>query len=140
MVIDRTGDGGMNEEAGDSQEGGKNASKTLAVIESLGPLLDYVVRRVCTLLVEQADHQSGNKLKPKEVDLVEGVKSCLRSTHALCFSELRKSNENESGVSEREIKDCLSQSALAGWKLSGVCQEFGSSHAVNVLSNCLATV
>jgi len=140
MVIDRTGDAGMNEDAVDSQEGDNNASKTLAVIESLGPLLDYVVRRVCTLLVEQADHQSGNKLKPKEVDLVEGVKSCLRSTHALCFSELRKSNENESGVSEREIKDCLSQSALAGWKLSGVCQEFGSSHAVNVLSNCLATV
>lgn len=130
MVIDRAG-----------ADEGASAPKTLAVMESLSPLLDYTVRRACTLLSLQGDDpQQGNKLKPHQVDLVEGVKSCVRAAYGLCFSELRKSNENDAGVSEREIQDALlSQSGMTGWKLASICQEF-NGHAVNVLRESLGTV
>jgi MIF4G like len=141
MVIDRTGDGGAESDTGaPNTRSNTSSSKTLATIDSIGPLLDYIVRRACTLLTEKPDEPNrGSKLKPEQVDLVEGVKACVRAAHGLCMSELRRSNENESGVSEREIKDSLAQSSATGWKLAGVCDEF-SSHAVAVLRDSLATV
>ena len=137
MIIDRTGEGGMDTEPETSQDG----NSTLAAIESTSPLLDYILRRACTLLVAQADdsQQQGNKLNAQQVDLVEGVKTCLRSTHGLFYSQMRKSNENEKGVSENEIKECLGQSTVTGSKLAGVCEEFSDGAAVNALRASLAT-
>lgn len=128
MVIDRTGEGSMEAEPETAQDG----NTILAAMERVSPLLDYIVRRTCTLLVAQTDEsQQGTKLTAVQVDLVEGVKTCLRSTHGLFFSLMRKSNENEKGVPEHEIKECLAQSALTGSKLAGVCEEFSDGNAVN---------
>jgi len=136
MVIDRSGESGIDIDNGIEQ----NSSATLSVIESATPLLDYVVRRACTLLVAQADASpQGNKLNAKQVDLIEGVKTCVRSTHGLFFSLMRKSNENEKGIPEYEIKDCLSQSSLTGPKLARICEEFSDGHAVSTLRASLAT-
>ena len=137
MIIDRTGEGGMDTEPGPSQDG----NGTLAAIESTSPLLDYILRRACTLLVAQADdsQQQGTKLNAQQVDLVEGVKTCLRSTHGLFYSQMRKSNENEKGLSEHEIKECLGQSTVTGSKLAGVCEEFSDGTAVSALRASLAT-
>ncbi|CAB9508075.1 expressed unknown protein [Seminavis robusta] len=139
MVIDRTGENTAEAESGAPQDGNVPGSKTLAAIESTGPLLDYIVRRACTLLSEQTDDQQhGNKLKPLQVDLVEGVKACVRATHGLFMSELKKLKDN--GPSERDIKDCLQESSVAGTKLAGVCSEFSGSNALILLRDSLTSV
>ena len=133
MVIDRIGDDG----AGTDEQ--PSSGNLVEMIECLNPLLDYLVRTTCSLLTQQIDHQHGNKLKPWQVDLVEGVKFCLRASYELLYSELPKVvvEGTQKSVLDCEIKESIRQSTLAGSRLAGICQEFSGGHAINVLHQCL---
>jgi hypothetical protein len=90
----------------------------------LDPLLTYVVQRTCYLLLRLSGNDSkGSKFAPEQVDLVEGAKCMARRVHNLYISKSRESTVGDKTTKGSDIAAALSQSAIAGPRLSLLCSD-----------------
>ena len=107
-------------------------------MEFLDPLLTYVVQRVCDLLLRLSENDSkGSKFAPEQVDLVEGAKCVARRVHNLYISKSRKSTVGDKTAKGSDIAAALSQSAIAGPRLTLLCSDAEGNPAVEWLRKSL---
>jgi hypothetical protein len=122
MIVDATGDG--------TQTVDNSPAKLL--LDELGPLLEYSVHRVHTLLTKQDGHRK--KLTAYHIQLIEGVKYFVRSAHSLFYESQYDVDDNIGTNSGSEqlvvrLEEMLTNSDVSGTKLASLCAQLGSGLA-----------
>jgi hypothetical protein len=104
----------------------------------LNQMLQYAVKRVCSLLVTgQGDEK---RLNPLQVELVEGMKTFALRSKLLLVSVLTSSVGMRKAMMAHEVHEMLAKSEICGSMLAGLCTGHESSSAVNLLQRSLEKV
>jgi hypothetical protein len=97
--------------------------------------LHYATRRVCSLLV--TTQQNETKLKPIQVELVEGLKYLVFTTKKLVYSALLHPPVIRNPLSASDIEVVMSKSDMSGASLAAICSVDETSPAVSLLKKSL---
>jgi hypothetical protein len=129
---DATAGGTMTIDGG----GGAPGDELLTDLTSkLGQLLNYALQRVCSLLVTTQLNEK--KLKPFQVNLVEGMKSLVFTSKILFTSTLTRPSGIHKPLLASEVEDLISKSDMSGTSLAAICASEQSSTAVVYLKQSL---
>jgi len=114
---------------GGSVEAEQGAAKD--AVEDLRRVLQYTVKRVCTLLVAlQTDER---RLNPPQVDLLEGMKKLASSGKAMLISFLAKETDETKGSPLHEVFTRISASQISNSALAGLCTGYETNNGVSLL-------
>jgi hypothetical protein len=124
---DKEPPGGMVIDRGDADDANQNrkstsARKMDAIVLRINPVVQYMTKRVCTLLHEFDDGK--NKLSPGMVDLVEGLKICVVATKALIIRRLTAGGDS---VTTKEAHELWSKSSITGSDIASICSDQDTS-------------
>jgi hypothetical protein len=91
------------------------------ILEFMGPLLEYVVRRACVLYSAYQNDANRRKIAPEQVDLLEGTKRIVAVSHVFYSRQIQTSDDNNLRMLSSAMIEALEESAVSGQRLAQLC-------------------
>jgi hypothetical protein len=100
-------------------------------------MLQYAVKRVCSLLGSAGQNADDKRLSPQQVDLLEGVKTFAMNSRIGLDSMLTRPAGMRQPCTPNEVQELFGKSEINGSSLAGLCSGYEGVNSVSLLQRSL---